>query len=179
MFWGEYIPNWLSAIFTGLGLIAASGAAFYAWRAITHEDDREERRAAAGLAAWWAHGDLDGKDVWGIVVINTAPAVFHDVQGTAAGNKNPKARYPIEFRVLPPGTFFVESLSIGAAKPWGVKQVLPAPDVLSPLTDADTRRVRRIDFRDSAGHEWTWEPTTGLARRAAMPRSDDLIRQGA
>jgi hypothetical protein len=165
VFWGEYVPNWFSAIFTGLGLIAASGAAFYAWRSIRHEDDREERRAASGLAAWWAHGSLEEREVWGIVVINTATAVFHDVMVTAAGNSNPKAAFPIPFRVLPPGTFFVESLPLGATKPWGTKQVLPAPDVLAPLTDADSRRVRRIEFRDSAGREWTWEPSAGLVRR--------------
>lgn len=146
--------------------MAAAGAAYFAWRSLRSDDDREARRQASGLIAWWVHGPLErggGKaEVWGLIVYNSSPIVFQDVEIEAVGNSHKKAGKTIGFRTLPPGEFFVESMPYSAATAWGLPERVVNHD-LSPLTNADKRRVHSIRFTDMAARRWVWGAKTGLA----------------
>ncbi|HWU59188.1 MAG TPA: hypothetical protein VN045_10755 [Microbacteriaceae bacterium] len=163
--WGEYIPNWIAAVSTALALLAAGVAAYFAWRALRAENEREARRNAVGLSAWWVKGDVDGEEVWGIMICNDAVAVFHDIMIQAVGNSHKKAGRTIDFRTLPPGHFFVQSMPYTSDRPWGPKISLKDDAAFVPLTDADSRRVEAIHFTDTAARSWTWSHSNGLTAR--------------
>lgn len=166
--WGEYIPNWIAAVSTALAFIAAGIAAVFAWRSLQRDTSRDERSRALGLSAWWVTGHLLDKEVWGILVSNSASTTFHDVSIRAVGNTHSKANATIDVRTLPPGRYLVQSMPKSADKPWGTKIALTDDVALQPLTNANTRNVQSIEFTDSSALQWRWSPTSGLERRATL-----------
>jgi hypothetical protein len=167
--WGEYVPNWIAAVSTALAFIAAGIAAMFAWRSLQGESKRDERRQAHGLSAWWVTGHFGERQVWGILISNSASATFHDVSIEAVGNDNPKAGRAIDLRTVPPGRYLVESLSKSSSRAWGSKVPIAHDTTMQPLMDANTRNVRSIDFTDSSGLRWRWTPSTGLQRTNPVP----------
>lgn len=163
-FWGEYVPNWISAVSTALAFLAAGIAAYFAWHSLRRESWREERARALGLEAWWVDGELDGRKVWGVLVSNATTASFHEVEIEAVGGDNPKAGRAIRLKSLPPGRYFVESLAKTAEQPWADRILVPDEQFLRPLTQARTRNVRVLRFTDSSGIRWQWELRSGLTR---------------
>lgn len=172
--WGEYVPNWIAAVSTALALIAAGIAAVFAWRSLQRDASRDERSRALGLSAWWVTGILREKEVWGILISNSASTTFHDVSIRAVGNTHSKAKATIDLRTLPPGRYLVQSMPKTADQPWGAKVALTDDIALQPLTNANSRNVQSIDFTDSSALQWRWSPTSGLERRGT-PRSTSAV----
>ncbi|GAA1741122.1 hypothetical protein [Microbacterium paludicola] len=192
--------NWLdtsAAVVEALATALAVGAAIYAGlyakrtyetqaRQLEHareqsnfERDQHARHEAAGLASWWVSCEVPSR--WGVIVSNTSPAPFFDVRVYPSGNSVAKSKGDGSFlmTVVPPGTYFVESLSAAAeaeqAEKWAGKPRSPGWHVgaqledgteLEPLLAAHKYRIDRMTFRDNAGQTWQWTPETGTAAAA-------------
>ena len=159
------LAAWVEAIATVLAFIVAGLAALYAWRQLQIDRDRSERVNAGGLSAWWAQA---GGKTWGVVVSNASQTPFHDVNVVCEGNKAAGSK-PIQFLVLPPGTYFVPSngFSGGGATSsgWGAACTYDAIDGLGPVVRSGVHKVCSIEFTDFEGRDWQWTPLAGLAQR--------------
>jgi hypothetical protein len=170
--WGQYVPAWIEALATFGALIAATLAAYFAWRGLRAEADRTERAEAQGLSAWWVTGPLDGEVVWAVVVSNSSTGVYRNVVVNALGNSHPRGPEGFTIRMLPPGQWLIRSLSRTGVSAWGPKRRLnPAEfELLDPLLDARRWDVTSIRFHDGAMREWVWTTTDGLNRPRAARR---------
>ena len=187
--------NWIdttASAVEALATVAAVGAAVYAGlyakrtyekqadqlehakKQAQVEQQQQAQRQAAGLAAWWVRtGD---QHRWGIVLANTSATPFFDVRVNATGNFI-ASRQPdggaITMTVVPPGEYFIESLSSEAEKElaatgqvrpcpgWEIGAPMPGATQLKPLLNAYKYRVDQMTFRDNAGRLWEWTPATG------------------
>lgn len=159
--WGEYVPNWIAAIGTAGALFAAILAAYFAWRSLRHQQGADRTQRAAGLSAWWVEGLLEGRQVWGVVISNTSEAVFRDVTISPVLD-DVDNRSGLHFTALPPGRYFVESLTKTEPRVWASETALREHQGLRPVTDAKKRNIREITYTDPSANRWTWSPDRGL-----------------
>lgn len=169
----DVLPEWINAIATTLTFGAASFAAFFAWQSLQRERRDARRQAAAGLAAWWVKRPSEGRDRWGVLLLNASDKVFTDVAVLTAGD-NRAAGDAIRVPFLPPGRYFVESRTEGA--PWGLKEVVSADEHPAPLVDSSRHHVDRVIYTDMAQGRWAWSPKDGLlesgSRRSVQRDAD-------
>ncbi|MDR6865829.1 hypothetical protein J2Y69_000411 [Microbacterium resistens] len=160
----ETVPAWIEAIATVLAFVAASIAAFAAWRTMQHDRERSRREAGAGVSAWWVHSISGTEDAWGVIITNTSSNTRTGVRISTRGNAR-SASGAIEIGLLPPGLFFVESCNGKSTenRAWHLPRSLVTLQDFEALTRSTKHEVTRIEYDDSASAtSWSWTPTSGL-----------------
>ena len=141
---------------------AAEQAEQHARDAEIREEMRDQRRIASNMQAWWVR-ELNGAGRWGVILSNTGPdnSVFHNVCLKLTSNSIPLQH---EVKILPPGTYFLESSRGKNGKP-----SLNYPESVSdlwdfqPLLNSRKHAIEEITFVDQVGQGWRWVRGNGLA----------------
>lgn len=164
---GAYVPNWIMAVATVLGLIAAGGAAFFAWRTLTNDKARALRAQAQLISAWWATDPPETPQRrWGVLVVNRSTQPVFDFSLHASGNRHPRAGDAPVIRMLPPGASMI---CVGSPDTyaWSIQSKVNDEN-LQPLSYSKEHSVDRFEFTDAAGVAWRWAPASGL-RESVSP----------
>lgn len=167
------IANWITAVATVAGLLAASVAAYFAFRAFRLEQRRDDAAEASGFTPWWAvrmDRDAAGTETktWGLVLTNSSDRVLRSVRvETTVKRRESEDRDPLVFEMasLPPGQYFMASRRDGLGYPRELLDGEPRPE---PLAKRNTHSVVAYALRDSRGRRWTWTEERGL--RPERPR---------
>lgn len=168
--WGEYLPNWIAAVGTALGFLAAGVAAFLTWRALRQDLDKDRIGSAAGLSAWWVTTIPRGDDPkkWGVLVRNGSSTPYYAVEVYAQGNNHRFGSEPIRLPIVPPGKFFVESAPKKERMAWIIAETSTNAS-FNPILYGTDQRVTSILYSDNRGFHWEWDPDRGI--RAAKKSS--------
>lgn len=162
------IATWIQSVVATLALIAAGFAAYHTWQQLQLETDRVERVNAAGLSAWW----IIRNNVWGVAISNASAAPFRDVEIVCSGNRT-AGNIPVTFKVLPPGTYFIQSDSFGkfgTKKGWLHPQSLDLDETVEPVLKSPSHAVESIKYTDFSGVRWVWESDGGTRKLLNLER---------
>lgn len=176
MEWVE-IAEVVGALATAGALILVSQQTKHARDAVSEaqrmhelESAREKRslkvdaqRQAAQVVAWPVKAVFQGKNQWGLLVVNasTAPVFSVTIMREPAVSKGQStiAGLKAKAQVLPPGRYFV-----GAGSYW--PELMSEEDTAQPIA-GNADYMASLNFRDSNGLDWRRDPSGVLAPVAA------------
>lgn len=160
--------DWLAATATLAALLAASVAAYFAYLALAHERERDERAVAELVAAWpepVGFTDHDEVCCIDIMLLNASPVPVSEVKatvllrltdGTPDGEQTPFGRAETP-TVLPPSPE-PQRLTVCTSTPRARTEFVGVTRLPANRVDIDLR------FRDSAGTPWQRRPPAALRR---------------
>lgn len=123
----------------------------------------DAQRQAAQVVAWPVKATFQGRNQWGLLVVNnsTAPVFGMSVSRASATSGGGTKISPLSAKaqVLPPGQYFV-----GAGSRW--PELMGDLDTAEPLA-GNADYMSSLDFRDSNGRNWRREPSGVLAAVAS------------
>lgn len=124
----------------------------------------DAQRQAAQVVAWPVKAEFQGRNQWGLLVVNTSTAPVFGmsvtrVPATSRGKGSTISALSAKAEVLPPGQYFV-----GAGSRW--PELMSDQDTAEPIA-GNADYMASLDFRDSNGRNWRREPSGVLAAATA------------
>lgn len=128
-------------------------------KAALRDEDQRKRQAVAGVSAWWACKREDDKNKWGLVIVNEGPYAG-PVTKLHIDAKSKYDKPPFKLKFLPPGQYFVESLT-KEPYDWSFPEIISSSDHIAPITKSKDYAVEAFSCTDPLGTSWKWTPQNG------------------